>query len=61
MGEKGGDQGPQPESAAGSGRRAPDPGTWRRGVRSACDSERLTTGTHGQSWSLDGRGQEGAR
>jgi len=24
----------------------------RHGVRSACDSERPTTGTHGQSWSL---------
>jgi hypothetical protein len=25
----------------------------RHGVRSACDSERPTTGAHGQSWSLD--------
>ena len=30
-------------------------------MRSACDSERLTTVTHGQSWSLDGRRQESAQ
>ena len=31
-----------------------DPGAPRHGVRSACDSERPATVTHGQSWSLDG-------
>ena len=31
-----------------------NPGARRHGVRSACDSERPTTVTHGQSWSLDG-------
>jgi hypothetical protein len=31
------------------------------GVRSACDSERPTTVTHGQSWSLDGCGHESAQ
>ena len=51
-GGRGGNQGPQPEDAARSGRRGPDPEAWRRGVRSACDSERLTTVTHGQPWSL---------
>jgi hypothetical protein len=30
------------------------------GVRSACDSERPTTVTHGQSWSLDGGRRESA-
>jgi hypothetical protein len=36
-------------------------GTRRRDVQSACDSERPTTVTHGQSWSLDGCGQESAQ
>jgi hypothetical protein len=31
-----------------------DPGARRSDVRSTCDSERPTTVTHGQSWSLDG-------
>ena len=30
-------------------------------VRSACDSERLTTVTHGQSWSLDGCRHQGTQ
>jgi hypothetical protein len=30
-------------------------------VRSACDSERPTTVTHGQSWSLDGCGRQKAK
>jgi len=30
-------------------------------VRSACDSERLTTVTHGESWSLSGRERESAQ
>ena len=57
---RGGAQGPQPTPLIGadsdtarSGRRGRDPGALRRGVRSACDSERPTTVTRGQSWSLD--------
>ena len=30
-------------------------------MRSACDSERPTTVTHGQSWSLDGSRHQGAQ
>jgi hypothetical protein len=45
----------QPASTAcSSGRRGRDPGTRKHGMRSACDSERPTTVTNGQSWSLDG-------
>jgi len=44
-----------------SGRRGRDPGAWRHGVRSACDSERPTTVTHGQSWSPGGCRHESAR
>ena len=33
----------------------------RRDVRSACDSERPTTVTHGQSWLLDGCRYESAQ
>ena len=65
MGERGGAPGPQPtplieadSDTAKSGRRGRDPGPLKRGVRSACDSERPTTVTHGQSWSLDGCGPE---
>ena len=35
-------------------------GARRHDMRSACDSERPTTVTHGQSWSLDGCGHESA-
>ena len=52
------DDGQTSSSAASSGRRGRDPGGWRHGVRSACDSEGPTTVTHGQSWSLDGCGHE---
>src|SRR5690348_11100860 len=45
----------------GSGRRGRDPGARRHGVRSACDSERLTTVTRGQSWSLDNGMRESAQ
>ena len=41
--------------------RGRDPGALRRGVRSACDSERPTTVTHGQSWSLGDDKHESAR
>jgi hypothetical protein len=65
MGGSGGTQGPQPSplieadsGTARSGRRGHDPGALRHGVRSACDSDRPTTDTHGQSWSLDGCGHE---
>ena len=30
-------------------------------MRSACDSERLTTVTHGESWSFSGRERESAQ
>jgi hypothetical protein len=42
----------------GSERRSRDSRTRRHGVRSACDSERPTTVTHGQSWSLGGDTRE---
>ena len=68
MGGKGGAQGPQPtpliaadSEIARSGRRGRDPGALRSGVRSACDSERPSTGTHEQSWSLDGCRHESAQ
>ena len=38
----------------------PRSGALRRGVRSACDSERPTTVTHGQSWALGGCRHESA-
>jgi len=41
-------------TAGSSGRRGRGPGARRHGVRSACDSERPTAVTHGQSWSLNG-------
>jgi hypothetical protein len=44
------DNGQMPSSAANSGRRGS--GSGHGGM--ACDSERPTTITHGQSWSLDG-------
>jgi hypothetical protein len=37
------------------------PRVWQLDVRSACDSERPTTVTHGQSWSLDSYGHESTR
>ena len=39
----------------------PGPAAERRDVRSARDSERPTTVTHGQSWSLDGGRRESAQ
>src|ERR1700750_168328 len=54
MGGRGGAQGPLPTPLIGadsdtarSGRRGRDPGALRHGMRSACDSERATTGKHG--------------
>ncbi len=49
-----------PRRIVSSGRRGREPGARRHDVRSACDSERPTTATHGQSWSLDGCGYESA-
>jgi hypothetical protein len=49
-----------PRRILSSGRRGREPGARRHDVRSACDSERPTTATHGQSWSLDGCGYESA-
>jgi hypothetical protein len=46
---------------ASSGRRDREAGTTRHDVRSACDSERPTTVTHGQSWSLSGCKHESAQ
>ena len=45
-------------ATASSGRTGREPEARRHGVRPACDSERPTTVTHGQSWSLDGSGYE---
>jgi len=50
-----------PRSVASSGRRGRAPGERRRDVRSACDSERPTMVTHGQSCSLDGCRHQGAQ
>ena len=45
----------------GFGTKRPRPRGAEEGRRSACDSERLTTVTHGQSWSLDGCAHENAK
>ena len=45
-------------ATTGSERRSRDSRTRRHGVRSAYDSERPTTVTHGQSWSLGGDTRE---
>src|SRR4029077_6803425 len=50
-----------PSSAASSGRRGRHPEARRLGVRTACDSERPTAVTHGQSWSLGGCKHESAQ